>query len=267
MNRIEATWTRLAAEKRKALILYLTVGFPERDTALELVPRLVAAGADMVELGVPFSDPLAEGVTIQGATQRALSNGVTMRYCMETAHRLREAGLDAPLLFMGYMNPMLRYGMQRFCSDAQAAGVDGLIFPDLPPEESGELDAACREHQLDLIQFLAPTSTEARIAHVAEHARGFIYCVSVKGVTGAREGLSPELPGFLERVRMRTTTPLAVGFGISRPEHARRVAQLADGVIVGSALIDLLGRGGDVEAFVGGLRVGMDTNEGIEHRT
>ncbi len=267
MNRIETTWSHLAAEKRKALILYLTIGYPERELALELVPRLIAAGADMVELGVPFSDPLAEGVTVQGATQRALANGVTMRYCIETVHLLRERGVQAPLLFMGYMNPMLRYGVQRFCKDAQAAGVDGLIFPDLPPEESGELDEAARQHGIDLIQFLAPTSTKSRIAHVAEHARGFIYCVSVKGVTGARESLSSELPGFLDRVRTRTTTPLAVGFGISRPEHARRVAQLADGVIVGSALIDLLGRGGDVEAFVRGLRGGMDQDENIEHRT
>lgn len=258
MNRIEATWKRLAAEKRKALILYLTIGFPEREAALDLVPRLLAAGADMVELGVPFSDPLAEGVTIQGATQRALANGVTMRYCIETVRLLRERGVDAPLLFMGYMNPMLRYGLASFVADVQAAGVDGLIFPDLPPEESGELDERCRAHGIDLIQFVAPTSTESRIAHVAEHARGFIYCVAVRGVTGARETVSPELPGFVDRVRARTTTPLAVGFGISRPEHARQVARLVDGVIVGAALIDLIGRGGDVEAFVGGLRAAMD---------
>ncbi|WP_026370445.1 tryptophan synthase subunit alpha [Kallotenue papyrolyticum] len=258
MTRIATTWERLRAAGRRALILYLTVGFPERDSALELVPRLLAAGADMIELGVPFSDPLAEGPTIQAATQRALANGITVRACIETVRTLRAQGIAAPLLLMGYLNPMLRYGVERFCQDAQAAGVDGLIFPDLPPEESGELQAACDRHGLDLIQFVAPTSTPERIAHVTEHASGFIYCVSVTGVTGARATLPPDLPDFLARVRRRTQTPLAVGFGISRPEHARNVAAIADGVIVGSALIDQIARGGDVEGFVRELRAAID---------
>jgi tryptophan synthase alpha chain len=258
MSRISATWDRLAAQGRRALILYLTVGFPERDSALEIVPQLVEAGADMIELGVPFSDPLAEGTTIQGATQRALRNGVTTRFCLETVHQLRERGIEVPLLLMGYLNPMLRYGMQRFCADAQSAGVDGLIFPDLPPEESDDLLRTSQEHQLDLIQFLAPTSTETRIAHVTTHATGFIYCVSVKGVTGARAEVSADLPDFIARVRTRTQTPLAVGFGISRPEHAQYVAQLADGVIVGSALISEVERGGDVVGFVRSLRDAID---------
>lgn len=263
MTRIATTWQRLRADGRRALILYLTIGFPERESALTLVPRLIAAGADMIELGVPFSDPLAEGPTIQTATQRALANGVTVPYCLGTVRGLRERGVEAPLLLMGYLNPMLRYGMERFCRDAHDAGVDGLIFPDLPPEESGELQAACDQYGLDLIQFVAPTSTAARIAHVTRHATGFIYCVSVKGVTGARAELSADLPGFLERVRGRTTTPLAVGFGISRPEHARQVAAIADGVIVGSALIDVIGRGGDVEAFVRSLRNAIDESSAV----
>jgi tryptophan synthase alpha chain len=258
MTRITTTWERLRAEGRRALILYLTVGFPERESALEIVPRLIAAGADMIELGVPFSDPLAEGTTIQGATQRALANGVSVRYCLETARTLRERGVQAPLLLMGYLNPMLRYGVERFCRDSRDSGVDGLIFPDLPPEESGELQAACDQHGLDLIQFVAPTSTESRIAHVTQHATGFIYCVSVKGVTGARTELSADLPAFLDRVRGRTQTPLAVGFGISRPEHARRVAKIADGVVVGSALIDVIARDGDVEGYVRSLRDAID---------
>ncbi len=261
MSRIPATWERLRAEGRRALILYIPVGFPQRESALELVPRLVAAGADMVELGVPFSDPLAEGVTIQGATQRALQNGVTVRYCFETVRLLRERGVEVPLLLMGYLNPMLRYGLQRFCADAQSAGVDGLIFPDLPPEESDPLLDASRAHDIDLIQFLAPTSTETRIAHVTEQATGFIYCVALKGVTGARAELSADLPDFLARARSRTETPLAVGFGISRPEHARQVAQLADGVVVGSALINVIDQGGDVEGFVRGLRAAIDSVE------
>lgn len=258
MSRIAQTWERLAAEERQALILYLTVGFPHRASALDVVPQLIDAGADMIELGVPFSDPLAEGVTIQGATQQALKNGVTVRYCLETVRTLRERGVEAPLLLMGYLNPLLRYGVDQFCADAAAAGLDGLILPDLPPEEAGEIHAACRAHGLDLIMFVAPTSTKDRIAHVAEHASGFIYCVSTKGVTGARAALPPELPGFLERVRAQTHTPVAVGFGISQPEHARHVAQIADGVIIGSKLIDVVGQGGDVDGFVRGMRAAMD---------
>ncbi len=258
MSRIQQTWERLAAEERRALILYLTVGFPERESALDLVPQLIDAGADMVELGVPFSDPLAEGVTIQGATQQALKNGVTVRYCLETVRTLRERGIEAPLLLMGYLNPLLRYGVDQFCTDAAAAGLDGLILPDLPPEEAGEIDAACRAHGIDLIMFVAPTSNEDRIAHVAEHASGFIYCVSTKGVTGARAALAPELPGFLERVRRQTHTPVAVGFGISQPHHARDVAQIADGVIIGSKLIDVVKQNGDVDGFVRSMRAAMD---------
>ncbi len=258
MSRIQATWERLRAEKRRALILYLPVGFPERESMLELVPQLVAAGADMIELGVPFSDPVAEGTTIQAATQRALRNGVSVRYCLETVRLLRERGVDVPLLLMGYLNPMLRYGLVPFCVDAQRAGVDGLIFPDLPPEESDELLAASRAHGLELIQFLAPTSTEARIAHVTEHATGFIYCVAVKGVTGARDEVSAELPEFMARVRARTRTPLAVGFGISQPQHAYAVAQLADGIIVGSALVNVVDQAGDVTGFVRSLREAID---------
>lgn len=258
MSRIHSTWKRLQAEKRRALILYLPVGFPERESLLELVPQLVADGADMIELGVPFSDPVAEGTTIQAATQRALRNGVTVRYCLETVRLLRERGVDVPLLLMGYLNPMLRYGLAQFCQDAQSAGVDGLIFPDLPPEESDDLLAATRAHGLELIQFLAPTSTEARIAHVTEHATGFIYCVSVKGVTGARAEVSAELPDFMARVRARTQTPLAIGFGISLPHQAHQVAQLADGVIVGSALVNVVDQAGDVSGFVRSLREAID---------
>ncbi|HEX6291625.1 MAG TPA: tryptophan synthase subunit alpha [Herpetosiphonaceae bacterium] len=259
MSRIRSSWEALAAARRRALILYLTVGFPERESALNLVPRLIAAGADMVELGVPFSDPLADGATVQRATERALKNRVNVAYCLETVRLLRERGVQVPLLLMGYLNPLLQYGLERFCVEAQAAGVDGLIIPDLPPEESAELHAACRAHDLDLILFLAPTSTQERIAHVAEQASGFIYCVSLTGITGARAELPAELPAFLARVRAQTQTPLAVGFGISRPEHARQVAQVADGVVVGSALLNVVEQAQDVEAFVRGLRAGVDT--------
>jgi tryptophan synthase alpha chain len=258
MSRIHSTWEQLAATGRRALILYLTIGFPERESALELVPRLIAAGADMVELGVPFSDPLADGATVQRATERALKNGVNVPYCLATVRQLREQGVVVPLLFMGYLNPLLQYGLERFCADAQRAGLDGLIIPDLPAEESADLYAACCAHDLDLIQLLAPTSTDSRIAHVTAHASGFIYCVSLTGITGARTALPAELPAFLSRVRTQTQTPLAVGFGISQPEHARQVAQLADGVVVGSALLNAVEQAGDIEAFVRGLREAID---------
>jgi tryptophan synthase alpha chain len=264
MSRIKPTWEHLAASNRRALILYLTIGFPQRESALELVPQLIEAGADMIELGVPFSDPIAEGVTIQRATQQALKNLVNTPYCLETARTLRERGVEVPLLFMGYLNPVLQYGVERFCADAEVAGVDGIILPDLPPEESEELQAACRAHSLDLIMFLSPTSTESRIAHVTEHATGFIYCVSLTGVTGARAELSPKLLSFLQRVRPRTHTPLAVGFGISKPEHARQVAQIADGVIVGSALLNVIEQGSDVQDFVRGLREAMDGGSHVQ---
>lgn len=258
MSRIQATWETLAAQQRRALILYLTIGFPERESALEIVPQLVAAGADMIELGVPFSDPLADGATVQRATERALKNKVNVAYCLETVRLLRARGVQVPILLMGYLNPMLQYGIERFSAEAETAGVDGLIVPDLPPEESAELHSACRQHALDLIQFLSPTSTPERVAQVAEQASGFIYCVALTGVTGARSDLPPELPNFLARVRERTRTPLAVGFGISRPEHAQQVAQIADGVVVGSALLNLVEQGGDLATFVRSLREAID---------
>ena len=186
MSRIGGCFADLAQTGRRALIMYLTAGFPRRESTTELVPALIEAGADMIELGVPFSDPLADGPTVQRATQIALANGVSVRYCLHTVRQLRHSGVAVPLLLMGHYNPLLQYGLARFCADAAAAGVDGLIIPDLPPEESAELYAACRAHGLDLIFLLAPTSTEERIAHVAAQASGFVYCVSRPWPTGAR---------------------------------------------------------------------------------
>ena len=268
MSRIGAKFDELARAGRRALIMYLTVGYPRRDSALELIPAIVEAGADIIELGVPFSDPLADGATVQRATQRALLNGVGTTYCLQTVQELRNRGVEVPVLFMGYYNPILQYGLERFCADTAAAGADGLIVPDLPPEEASELHAACKAHGLDLIFLLAPTSTDERIAHVAELASGFIYCVSLTGTTGARSEIPRELPQFLQRVRATTGTPLAVGFGISEPEHARQVAELADGVIVGSALLNIVEAAADrgtaeVRAFVADMRAGVD---GANHK-
>ncbi|MBP1467708.1 tryptophan synthase subunit alpha [Candidatus Chloroploca sp. M-50] len=237
MSRIRETFARLQAEGRVALMPYLTVGFPERESTLELVPALEAAGASLFELGVPFSDPLADGATIQRSTQRALQNGITLADCLDTTARLRERGVRAPLLLMGYFNPLLRFGVERACRELAAAGGDGWIIPDMPPEESAELQAAATNHGLDMIMFVAPTTPEQRIAEIAARASGFIYVVSLTGVTGERQSMAANLGEVLQRVRRHTDLPLVVGFGISRPEHVAEVARLADGAIVGSALL------------------------------
>jgi tryptophan synthase alpha chain len=241
-GRIEETFARLKAEGRTAFVAFVTVGYPEIDATPGLVEALIEGGADMIELGIPFSDPLAEGPTIQGSTFRALENGTTTATCLEAAQKLRADGVTAPLIFMGYYNPMLAYGIEQFAKDAAEAGADGIISVDLPPEESGDLHAACTANGLRLIYLLAPTSTEERIAAVAEKASGFVYCVSVTGVTGARDRLPEELTAFLERVRKQIPLPLAVGFGISQPEHFRAVGRIADAAVIGSAIIDVIAK-------------------------
>ncbi len=260
MSRIAETFARLRATHRVALMPYLTVGFPQRTSTLELVPALEAAGADLFELGVPFSDPLADGATIQRATQRALDNGVTFAFCLETVAALRQRGVQAPLLLMGYYNPLLRYGVAQACADLAAAGGDGWIIPDLPPEEAQALQEAALVHNLDLIMMVAPTTPDARIAQIAQVARGFIYCVSLTGVTGARRDMDSGLGDFLGRVRQHTDLPLVVGFGISNAAHVAQVARLADGAIVGSALISHIEQSpadqlvAEATTFVRGLR-------------
>ncbi|MCL5959160.1 MAG: tryptophan synthase subunit alpha, partial [Chloroflexi bacterium] len=194
-----------------------------------------------IELGIPFSDPLADGATIQRASFEALRQGVNVGKCLSVAGELRRK-LDIPLLFMGYYNPILNFGLAAFGKACAQAGIDGLIVPDLPPEESGDLRVVCQENGLDLIFLLAPTSTEERIAKVGREASGFIYCVSLTGVTGARTSVPDKLGDFLSRVRRHTDLPLAVGFGISKREHIEIVTKWADGAIVGSALIDLIER-------------------------
>ena len=239
MSRIAQTFARLKAEGKTAFMPFVTIGFPELDTTAELVPALVEAGADLFELGVPFSDPIAEGPTIQKSSFKALENGVTLQKCFETARAIR-AKTDAPLLFMGYYNPVFSYGVERYAAECAASGIDGLIIPDLPPEEAGEIQAACRAAGLDLIPLVAPASTDARIKASVANASGFIYCGSLAGVTGARASLPEYLPEFLGKVRAQTDLPLVLGFGISKPEHFAAAKPLVDGVIVGSALVDVL---------------------------
>jgi tryptophan synthase alpha chain len=242
-----------------AFMPYSVLGYPDPAASLEVVQTLVAAGADLLELGVPFSDPLADGPTIQAATQHALEQGITLAECIAMAADLRARGVQTPALLMGYINPILAYGVERCVADSAAAGVDGFIVPDLPPEEAGELDAACRLHGLALVYLLAPTSSAERIALVAGKSQGFIYLVSLTGVTGARAGLPPGLADFVARVRAVTAKPLAVGFGIGSGEQAQGVAQLADGVIVGSALVKRAGESAErVRALAVEIRKALD---------
>ncbi|MFB0559000.1 MAG: tryptophan synthase subunit alpha [Dehalococcoidales bacterium] len=222
-----------------ALIPYITVGYPTVEATLKVVPLLASSGCDIVELGIPFSDPLADGATIQKASFCALQNGVTPELCLDVAKQL-SSKVDVPLVFMTYFNPVFSYGLEEFCSACRRSGVDGLIIPDLPPEEGKGLEAITQRQGLDLIYLLAPTSTEERIRLVAERSRGFIYLVSVTGVTGVRERLPANLEAFVARARKVATQPLCVGFGISTPEQARQVARIADGVIVGSRIIQLM---------------------------
>lgn len=236
MTRIERVF---AEPRRRALIAYLTVGYPDIEATLELVPALVSGGCDMVELGIPFSDPLADGTTIQRASYRALQHGVTPQSCLEVAHELRQK-VDVPLLFMSYYNPLFHYGLGPFCQACADAGIDGLIIPDLPPEEGSGLETLSRQHELDLVYLASPTTTEERLGFIADRSRGFVYLVTLRGVTGARQALPQDLEILIAKLRGKTSKPICVGFGISTPEHARRVARLADGVIVGSRILDIM---------------------------
>ena len=257
VGRINSVFEQTHAENRAALMPYLTLGYPTPEESLALVEAAVAGGADLLELGVPFSDPLADGPVIQRATHAARLQGVTVARCLEMAQELRRRGIVVPFVFMGYYNPILAYGEEAFCRACCEVNVDGLIVPDLPPEEGGDLEEACRRYGLALIYLLAPTSTLDRVRLVVERSQGFVYLVSITGTTGPRDRLPPDLAGFVNRVRTMTNTPLAVGFGISTPEQAGRVAALADGVIVGSALLRLAAgtdRERKVRSFVSQLR-------------
>jgi tryptophan synthase alpha chain len=258
LTRIASAFAAARAGGRAALMPYFTLGYPDTPTSEAVVRAIATEGADLVELGVPFSDPLADGPTIQHSTQIALEQGVTVAGCLQIVARLRAAGVTQPLLLMGYVNPILAYGVSRYVADAAAAGADGFIVPDLPPEEAGELEVACRAHGLALVFLLAPTSTPKRIVAVVSRATGFVYLVSLAGVTGPRDQLPHDLATFVDRVRSTTDLPLAVGFGIATPEHAAAVGALADGVIVGSALIRAVGAAADPAAaasrFVRSLR-------------
>lgn len=239
-SRIASAFARARSERRAALIPFLTVGYPTLEASRELLLAIAAGGADIIEIGIPFSDPLADGATVQRASQVALENGATLTSGFELVAFARQQGVDIPIVFMGYANPFFQYGVERLAADAQRIGVDGFIIPDLPIEESDDFRLPLADAGVDLIYMIAPTSTDRRIAEVAERASGFVYCVALTGVTGARSTLSDRLGPYIERVRTQVDVPLAIGFGISTPDHVRQAAAFGDGVVVASALIDHL---------------------------
>ena len=236
-DRIKERFADIAREGKPGLIMFLTAGCPDREATLELVPELVSAGVDCVELGVPFSDPLGDGPTVQESSYRALQERVTLGDCLAMVQQLRGRLPDTPLVLMAYYNPLLSYGLDRFARESQEAGVDGVIVVDLPHFEVGPLASHCLPRGIHIIPLLAPTSTDESIRAACAGATGFIYCISLTGVTGARDQVSKRGMELLERVRRQTAVPLAVGFGISRREHVEEVCRKADAAVVGSALV------------------------------
>ena len=237
-NRIAARFAALKAEDRAGLITYVMAGDPDVETAFEILKGLPAAGADLIELGFPFSDPMAEGPPIQRAALRALKIGMTLRGTLDLVRRFRIEDKDTPIILMGYTNPVLSYGFGPFAQDAAAAGVDGLIIVDSPPEEADELSEALDIAGISLIRLTAPTTDDARLAIVVRRTSGFVYYVSVAGVTGVKEADAASVAPAVVRVRAASNLPVAVGFGIKTPERAAEVARIADAVVVGSALVD-----------------------------
>jgi tryptophan synthase alpha chain len=263
MGRIADRFETLRSRGEAALIPYLTAGDPDLDATRALVGAIEAGGADLLELGVPFSDPMADGPTLQRASERALAAGTSLPLILDLVADVRRRS-EIPIVLFGYFNPFLRYGLDRFAADARAAGADGVLCVDLSYEESDELKVWTDRHDLDLIYLLAPTSGPRRIGMIARRGRGFLYVVSVTGVTGARSRLPEDLPALVRRVKAATTLPLAVGFGISEPAQAAWVASFADAAVVGSALANLIEQHPDrttlpqrVEAFIGGLKGAM----------
>jgi tryptophan synthase alpha chain len=236
MSRLESVFKQ---KLHKVLIAYVTVGYPSIEATLKVVPLLSDCGCDIVELGIPFSDPMADGATIQRASFKALENGVTATLCLDIAQKVSKK-TSIPLVFMTYFNPIYKYGLAKFCHDCVSSRIDGLIIPELPLEESDELVTLAGKSGVGLIYLLAPTSTEERIKLISCKSRGFIYLVSIAGITGARNELPPDLDKFILKVKQFAKQPVCVGFGISTPEQAAQVAKTADGVIIGSKLIQLL---------------------------
>lgn len=237
MSRIANMWKQ--KEGRKALVTFVTAGDPDKETTPSLVLALEKGGADLVELGVPFSDPMADGPVIQKSSERALMHGTSLGDVLTMVKKVRETS-QIPLLLMGYYNPILSYGLKKFAKDAKNAGVDAVLVVDLPPEESEDLDQELQKAEIDFVYLLTPTSDEDRIKKVSERARGFIYFVSITGVTGGKLIGEKEIKSKMAQIRRHTKLPIAIGFGISTPEQAKSMSRFADGVVVGSAFVKLV---------------------------
>ena len=238
-NRIDVCFAKLKTSGEKAFIPFITAGDPDLATTVKLVQAMAAAGADIIELGVPYSEPVADGPVIQAATQRSLKTGTTLTEILKTVRVIRQTA-TVPLVLMSYFNPILQYRLDKFVADAVAAGVDGVIVPDLPVEEAQPLAQAAAAAGLHLIPLVAPTTTDNRLVAIAAQAQGFIYCVSITGVTGARQQVNTEIAALTRRVQAVSTLPVAVGFGVSTPEQAAVVAKQCDAVIVGSAIVKVI---------------------------
>jgi tryptophan synthase alpha chain len=258
MSRISDRFTALRSRGESGLIVYLMAGDPDLTTTRELVLGIEDAGADVIELGVPFTDPLADGPSIQAANERSLAGGTTLEGILDLVRELREVS-QIPILLMTYFNPIFRGGQERIAREARAAGVDGMLITDLPPEEAGEWKAIAEAAGLDTIFLLAPTSTDERIRLAADMASGFVYCVSRTGVTGVQSELPDDLSALLARIRRYTEKPIAVGFGVSTRAHVRQIGEWCHAAVVGSAVVNLIAQHGknstpSVEAFVAELR-------------
>ena len=240
MSRIERRFAQLKQEGRAGLVIFLTAGDPDPDTSFALLSSLAEAGADLIEIGMPFSDPMADGPSVQAAGQRALKAGTTLRGTLAMVRRLRERDAETPFVLMGYYNPIYRYGADAFAKDAVAAGVDGAIIVDLPPEEDEELAGPARTAGLDIVRLATPTSDEARLPAVVNHASGFIYYVAIAGITGTRSADAAAVRAAIERLRKFTKLPVAAGFGIKNPAQAADVAKAADAAAIGTVIVDRL---------------------------
>ena len=236
-DRIDSTFQRLTDEARAGLVTFITAGDPDLETSQQLMERLPGAGADIIELGMPFSDPMADGPAIQAANLRALSSGASLRRTLAMVSRFRENNNDTPVILMGYFNPIYQYGPSRFVTDAAAAGVDGLIMVDLPPEEDDELCDPARTAGLHWVRLVTPTSDEVRLQQVLRNTSGFIYYVSIAGITGTRSAAASAIGDALAMIRKHTALPIAVGFGINTADQVRETGAVADGAVVGSAII------------------------------
>ncbi len=242
-NRLDQKIREARRAKRKLFCVFLTLGYPSVAATERLILSSEKAGVDIIELGFPFSDPLADGPTIQYSSERAIQKGVSIQDAFALVRRLRQKGSMIPIVFFGYFNPVFSYGGKEFAKDARSAGMDGLIIPDLPPEEEPEFQKECRKQKLHFVQLVAPTTEDKRAKMLVGKSQGFIYYVSLRGVTGARKALPSDLKAHLTKLKKMTTKPVLAGFGISTPEQARAISGMSDGVIVGSAVIEHLKRG------------------------